>query len=198
MMTTFRKRSANDLVLAERWHTQHVVEHLRVDVPRQQRFEVLDGRGLWQLGKDELQIRIRIQPVRSCCHDKCVEIRAGHRALLRVREKPVIAPYGKRPDRVLDQVVVDAQAPVQTVGRKNWLFSDTQKGAVASANLYTLVETARANGLNPYAYLKLVFTELPKATTVEHFEALLPWNVVPKALDDMLRVPAFSKDQVVR
>ena len=82
--------------------------------------------------------------------------------------------------------------------RKNWLFSDTQKGAVASANLYTLVETARANGLNPYAYLKLVFTELPKATTVEHFEALLPWNIDQKVLDDMLRVPAFSKDQVVR
>ena len=99
--------------------------------------------------------------------------------------------------RIDNNLVENAIRPF-AVGRKNWLFSDTQKGAVASANLYTLVETARANGLNPYAYLKLVFTALPKATTVEHFEALLPWNIDPKVLDDMLRVPAFSKDQVVR
>ena len=81
---------------------------------------------------------------------------------------------------------------------KNWLFSDTPHGAVASANLYSLVETARANGLNPYAYLKHVFTEPPKATTVEAIEALLPWNVEQKLLDEMLRVPVLKNDQVVR
>jgi transposase len=63
------------------------------------------------------------------------------------------------------------------VGRKGWLFSDTVKGAIASANLYSLVETAKANGVEPHAYLSLLFTRLPLATTVEHFEALLPWNV---------------------
>lgn len=63
------------------------------------------------------------------------------------------------------------------VGRKGWLFSDTVKGAVASANLYSLVETAKANGVEPHAYLSQLFTRLPLATTVEHFEALLPWNV---------------------
>ena len=63
------------------------------------------------------------------------------------------------------------------IGRKNWLFSNTPKGANASANLYALIETAKANGLEPYAYLRHVFAELPKATTVEAFEALLPWNV---------------------
>lgn len=60
-------------------------------------------------------------------------------------------------------------------GRKNWLFSDTVHGAKASANLYSLVETAKANGLEPYAYLRRVFTELPAATTVADIEALLPW-----------------------
>jgi transposase len=45
----------------------------------------------------------------------------------------------------------------------------------AIANLYSLIETAKANGLEPYAYLRRVFTELPATTTVEDIEALLPW-----------------------
>lgn len=61
------------------------------------------------------------------------------------------------------------------VGRKNFLFSDTIKGATSSANLYSLIETAKANGLEPYAYLRKVFAELPRATTVEDIEALLPF-----------------------
>lgn len=63
------------------------------------------------------------------------------------------------------------------VGRKGWLFSDTVKGAIASANLYSIVETAKANGIEPHAYLSLLFTCLPQATTVGDFEALLPWHV---------------------
>lgn len=63
------------------------------------------------------------------------------------------------------------------VGRKNWLFSATVPGAKSSANLYSLIETAKANGLEPYSYLKKVFTDLPKATSVEDIEQLLPWNV---------------------
>jgi transposase len=61
------------------------------------------------------------------------------------------------------------------VGRKNWLFSATPRGADASANLYSLIETAKANGLEPQAYLTRVFTDLPNAQTVEEIEALLPW-----------------------
>ena len=49
------------------------------------------------------------------------------------------------------------------------------KGAQSSANLYSLIETAKANGLEPYAYLRWVFTLLPAATTVADIEALLPW-----------------------
>ena len=63
------------------------------------------------------------------------------------------------------------------IGRKNWLFSDTPAGATASANLYSLIETAKANGLEPHAYLTHLYTELPNATTVEAVEALLPWNI---------------------
>lgn len=63
------------------------------------------------------------------------------------------------------------------VGRKNWLFSASVKGVRASANLYSLIETVKANGLEPYAYLRHLFTELPKAETVEAIEALLPGNL---------------------
>lgn len=63
------------------------------------------------------------------------------------------------------------------IGRKNWLFSASQAGAKASANLYSLIETAKANSLEPYAYLKTVFTDLPNAQSVEQVEALLPWSV---------------------
>lgn len=63
------------------------------------------------------------------------------------------------------------------IGRKNWLFADTPAGAEASARLYSLIETAKANDLEPYAYLRRVFTDLPKATTLQDIEALLPWNV---------------------
>jgi IS66 C-terminal element len=57
--------------------------------------------------------------------------------------------------------------------------SDTQLGAKAGANLYSIVGTCRANGIEPHAYLTHLYTELPKATTADHLEALLPWNVKP-------------------
>ncbi len=63
------------------------------------------------------------------------------------------------------------------IGRKGWLFADTPKGAHASAVHYSLVETAKANGLEPYQYLREVFSRLPYAETVEDLEALLPWNI---------------------
>lgn len=62
------------------------------------------------------------------------------------------------------------------IGRKNWLFSDTSKGAHASALLYSLIETAKANGQEPYAWLRHVLEHLPLATTTADYEALLPWN----------------------
>ena len=62
-------------------------------------------------------------------------------------------------------------------GRKNWLFSDSVRGVKASAILYSLIETAKANQLEPYTYLRRLFTELPKANTIEAIEALLPGNI---------------------
>lgn len=69
------------------------------------------------------------------------------------------------------------------VGRKNWLFSGTPEGAEASALLYSLIETAKANKLEPYAYLRYIFEMLPlAAASLEDYEALLPWNVTAEQL----------------
>lgn len=88
----------------------------------------------------------------------------------------------------LARVLDDGRVPLDTnlvenairpfvVGRKNWLFADTTRGAHASANLYSVIETAKANGLEPFAYLRLVFTALPRAETLADFEALLPRHI---------------------
>ena len=63
------------------------------------------------------------------------------------------------------------------VGRRAWLFADTSQGARASATCYSLVETAKANNLEPYAYLQHVLAHIAAADTVEKLEALLPWNM---------------------
>ena len=65
------------------------------------------------------------------------------------------------------------------IGRKNWLFANTPRGARASAVIYSLVETAKENGLNPYTYLTHLFEKLPNLDTRDAatLDQLLPWNV---------------------
>ena len=69
------------------------------------------------------------------------------------------------------------------IGRKNWLFSGSPKGAEASAGIYTLVETAKANGLAPMKYIKYILSDMPGSAFLEHPEYLddyLPWNPLVK------------------
>lgn len=72
------------------------------------------------------------------------------------------------------------------VGRKNWMFADTPAGAKASAMYYSLIESAKANGLEPFEYFCYLLKHLPYADTVETLEQLLPWSV--KASGVILRV----------
>ena len=72
---------------------------------------------------------------------------------------------------------VERQIKQYALGRKLWMFCYDKVGAQASANLFSLVMTARANGVEPFEYLSEVFEQLPGATTVEAIEALLPWNL---------------------
>jgi transposase len=63
------------------------------------------------------------------------------------------------------------------VGRRRWLFCDTSRGAKGSAIHYSLIETAKANGINPDEYYHYILPRIAEADTVEKWEALLPWNV---------------------
>jgi transposase len=78
------------------------------------------------------------------------------------------------------------------IGRKNFLFANTPKGAKASAMAYSLIETAKENGLIPYAYLKYVLEQLPQLQDPKDeqaLDALLPWS---QSLPTGLRVPSLS------
>ena len=75
------------------------------------------------------------------------------------------------------------------IGRKNWLFANTPKGATASAITYSLIETAKENGLKPYEYLRYVLEQLPQLPDpkdVQALDALLPWS---HTLPADLRIP---------
>jgi hypothetical protein len=68
------------------------------------------------------------------------------------------------------------------IGRKNWLFSDSVAGAKASAMIYSILQSARGNGLEPYAYMRYLLTELPKCQSAEQIEKLLPDKIDNKLL----------------
>ena len=63
------------------------------------------------------------------------------------------------------------------IGRRNWLFADTVAGANASANLYSLLQTCKVNGIDGYRYLLALFVALPHAQTADDYEALLTWRI---------------------
>lgn len=68
------------------------------------------------------------------------------------------------------------------LGRKNWLFAGAPQGAEASAMFFSLIETAKANGHEPYAYLRYIFEKLPLVKTDEAYKELLPWNLSPETV----------------
>lgn len=90
---------------------------------------------------------------------------------------PRLIRYTERGDLPIDNNPAENAIRPFIIGRKAWMFSDTPAGAHASALLYSLIETAKANGLEPFTWLRRVLRRLPEATTADHYEALLPWNL---------------------
>lgn len=95
---------------------------------------------------------------------------------------PKLVRYLERGDLPIDNNRAENAIRPFVIGRKNWLFSDTPAGAHASARLYGIIETAKANGHEPYAYLRRILRDLPTVKTVGDIEALLPWNLEPNML----------------
>ena len=74
------------------------------------------------------------------------------------------------------------------IGRKNWLFANSPGGAEASSIMYTIIETAKENRLNPFQYVKFLLEVLPSASSSD-LEAFLPWS---GTLPACCRVPVKS------
>ena len=89
---------------------------------------------------------------------------------------PKIVRYLEDGRLAIDTNAVENAIRPFALGRANWLFADTVGGAKASAALYSLISTAKANQLEPYAYLHRLFEALPHAKCVEDFERLLPFK----------------------
>jgi transposase len=80
------------------------------------------------------------------------------------------------------------------IGRKNWLFSNTPTGAYASSILYSIIETAKENGLRPHRYIEYLLESLLNATT-HQVEAFLPWS---PTIPDSCRVPVKASSVAKR
>ena len=95
------------------------------------------------------------------------------------KQWPQLVRYIDDGETAIDNNTAERAIKPFVIGRKNWMFANTPAGATASANLYGLIETAKANAIEPYQYLVHLFTELPQRdlSTGDPVDDLLPWNV---------------------
>jgi len=88
--------------------------------------------------------------------------------LIKYIESPYLTPDNNASENAIRPFVL---------GRKNWLFCQSAGGAKSSCGMFTLIETAKQNGLVPQKYLTALFEKAPYAATLEDWEKLLPWNI---------------------
>lgn len=99
----------------------------------------------------------------------------GEAVAYTLRQWPKLVLYLEHPALTPDTNACERAIRPFVLGRKNWLFSGSPRGAQASAGLYSLIETAKANGYEPYWYLRKLFEELPLARTAEDYLRLSPF-----------------------
>ena len=110
-------------------------------------------------------------PPKTGLHTAIVYVRNQHEYLKRYLEDGRLEISNNRAERSIKPFVI---------GRKNWLFANTPRGAKASAILFSIIETAKENGLNPYNYLTYIFTNAPNwdiHCNIDNLERLIPWFV---------------------
>lgn len=96
-----------------------------------------------------------------------------------LNHKDKLQEYLKDGYCVLSNNIAESSIKPFTVGRKNWLFCGSPQGAAASACVYSLVETAKANGLNPFKYLEFLLTRLPGTNFRDNpgtLDLMMPWD----------------------
>ena len=102
-----------------------------------------------------------------------------------LNEWPALQTYLEDGRLEIDNNVTERDIRSFVMGRKAWLFCQTPKGAQISAVLYSIVRSAKANGLEPYCYLRELFEKLPAISPqdTDAIEALLPWRVAERTGD---------------
>ena len=96
-----------------------------------------------------------------------------------INHKDKLQTYLEDGNCVISNNIAENSIRPFTVGRKNWQFCGSPEGAKASACVYSLVETAKANGLNPYKYLEFLLSRLPGSnfkTNKGTLELMMPWD----------------------
>jgi len=119
-----------------------------------------------------------------------------HRAVTYINNcKPYMMTYLEDPHCSISNNISENSVRPVTLGRKNYLFSDTQEGANANMMVYTLIETAKANGVNPYWYLMHLLESRPnKKMTDEELDHLCPWDdSVKEACASLARINDSNK-----
>ena len=93
-----------------------------------------------------------------------------------IEEEPYLRHYIEDGRLEVDNNRAERSIKPFVIGRKNWLFANTPSGAKASAIAFSVIETAKENDLDPYEYLKFIFTKAPNLKDNESIDILLPWN----------------------
>jgi transposase len=101
-------------------------------------------------------------------------------ALIRYLDHPALTPDNNAAENAIRPFVL---------GRKNWLFSGSPNGADASCTIYSLIETAKRNGLNPFSYLYYILSEAPRIKNTDDWDRLLPGNLTQETISDAYPVP---------
>ena len=91
---------------------------------------------------------------------------------------PKLIRYAEHGALNIDNNRAEREAKAFAIGRKNWLFANSSSGAYASCIHYSLIRTAKANGLDGRAYIEKLLNEMCKRQPGDDLDDLLPWNVV--------------------
>ncbi len=119
------------------------------------------------------------------------------KALIYIRNrKPFLTTYLEDGGCSFNNNTSERSCKAFVTGRKNWLFSDTTDGANASAMVYSMVETAKANGVDVYLYLKYLLTKTPTdLTSDEELEKLCPWD--PSCKEALAKMGQIQEEAVL-
>ena len=96
-----------------------------------------------------------------------------------LNQKRYLMEFLEDPKVPLDNNAAEGAIRPFVIGKKNWVMIDTVYGASASAIIYSIAETAKANNLKPYQYFKYILEEMPKhmdETGLDFLDDLLPWS----------------------